>query len=152
MPVRGAGWPKLSRQSEQELMTMLRARFDAKTMVENPKVAASSGMVDDGTGVKEVRMAWPPQGPGVPGGDVRPGVRAGGGPRHLLLRRLLRRPVRLQVSRGGHLVTLLSDGRKDCYLIYYWLGAHSSQDEQVQCGLGPIAKKISSVTETSTTS
>ena len=29
-------------------------RFDAKTMVDNPKVSASTGMVDDGTGVKEV--------------------------------------------------------------------------------------------------
>ena len=33
------------------------------------------------------------------------------------------------------LIALLSDGRKDCYLIYYWLGAHSGQDEQVLCRL-----------------
>merc|ERR1719400_2789468 len=32
----------------------VQTRFDAKTMVDNPKVSASTGMVDDGTGVKEV--------------------------------------------------------------------------------------------------
>ena len=36
------------------LFTLSLQRFDAKTMVDNPKVSASTGMVDDGTGVKEV--------------------------------------------------------------------------------------------------
>ena len=40
-------------KTETRLFVFLK-RFDAKTMVDNPKVSASTGMVDDGTGVKEV--------------------------------------------------------------------------------------------------
>ena len=29
------------------------------------------------------------------------------------------------------MMVFCSDGKKDCYIIYYWLGSHSSQDEQV---------------------
>ena len=29
------------------------------------------------------------------------------------------------------MMVICSDGKKDCYIIYYWLGSHSSQDEQV---------------------
>ena len=31
----------------------------------------------------------------------------------------------------SQLLLFCSDGKKDCYIIYYWLGSNSSQDEQV---------------------
>ena len=29
------------------------------------------------------------------------------------------------------MILVCSDGKRDCYIIYYWLGSNSSQDEQV---------------------
>ena len=46
--------PGLRLLEQYFLFTFFLQRFDAKTMVDNPKVSASTGMVDDGTGVKEV--------------------------------------------------------------------------------------------------
>ena len=59
MPVQVAVWPKQFRPGlqfhlPQKMELYLLRRFDAQTMVDNPKVSASTGMVDDGTGVKEV--------------------------------------------------------------------------------------------------
>ena len=57
MLVQVVGWPRQCRPGSNidvaGCLTFLQ-RFDAKTMVDNPKVSASTGMVDDGTGVKEV--------------------------------------------------------------------------------------------------
>ena len=57
MLVQVVGWPRQCRPGSNidvgGFFTFLQ-RFDAKTMVDNPKVSASTGMVDDGTGVKEV--------------------------------------------------------------------------------------------------
>jgi len=94
----------------------VQTKFDAKTMVENPKVAASSGMVDDGTGVKEVFRVEMFDLVSVPEEDHG------------------------TFFSGDCYVVLYaySDGRKDCYLIYYWLGAHSGQDEQGAAALRTI--------------
>ena len=45
--------------NKQNMEFYLLWRFDAQTMVDNPKVSASTGMVDDGTGVKEVSTIKP---------------------------------------------------------------------------------------------
>ena len=87
----------------------VQTRFDAKTMVDNPKVSAITGMVDDGTGVKEVFRVEMFDLVEVP--EEQHGV----------------------FFAGDCYVILYaySDGKKDCYIIYYWLGSNSSQDEQV---------------------
>ena len=64
MPVQVAVWPRPYRPGSQFYLLQkaylyLLRRFDAKTMVDNPKVSASTGMVDDGTGVKEVSTIKP---------------------------------------------------------------------------------------------
>ena len=94
----------------------VQTRFDAKTMVDNPKVSASTGMVDDGTGVKEVFRVEMFDLVEVP--EEQHGV----------------------FFAGDCYVILYaySDGKKDCYIIYYWLGSNSSQDEQGAAALRTI--------------
>ena len=94
----------------------MQTRFDAKTMVDNPKVSASTGMVDDGTGVKEVFRVEMFDLVEVP--EEQHGV----------------------FFAGDCYVILYaySDGKKDCYIIYYWLGSNSSQDEQGAAALRTI--------------
>jgi len=94
----------------------VQTKFDAKTLHENPKVAANTGMVDDGSGVKEVFR--------VEMFDL------------------------ISVNEDQHgvffsgdcyvILYAYSDGSKDHYLIYYWMGANSSQDEQGAAALRTI--------------
>jgi len=94
----------------------VQTRFDAQTMVDNPKVSASTGMVDDGTGVKEVFRVEMFDLVEVP--EEQHGV----------------------FFAGDCYVILYaySDGKRDCYIIYYWLGSNSSQDEQGAAALRTI--------------
>merc|ERR1719244_349516 len=80
----------------------VQTKFDAKTLHENPKVAASTGMVDDGSGVIEVFR--------VEMFDLIP------------------------VEKDQHGIFFSGD----CFVIYYWLGANSSQDEQGAAALRTI--------------
>ena len=85
----------------------VQTKFDAKTMYENKTVAASTGMVDDGSGVKDIFR--------VEGGNL----------------------VKVPEDRhglffsGDAYVVLYAyhDGKADRYIIYYWLGNDCSQDE-----------------------
>jgi len=85
----------------------VQTKFDAKTMHENKAVAASTGMVDDGSGVKDVFR--------VEGGNL----------------------VKIPEDRhglffsGDAYVVLYAyhDGKADRYIIYYWLGNDCSKDE-----------------------
>ena len=94
----------------------VQTRFDAQTMHENPKVAATNGMVDDGTGVKEVFRVEMFDLVSVP--EEEHGV----------------------FFAGDCYVILYAyhDGKKDNYIIYYWIGARSSQDEQGAAALRTI--------------
>jgi len=85
----------------------VQTKFDAKTLHENPQVAANTGMVDDGSGVKEVFRVEMFDLVEVP--EEKHGI----------------------FFSGDCYVILYaySDGSKDHYIIYYWLGDHCSQDE-----------------------
>lgn len=94
----------------------VQTRFDAETMHDNPKVAANNGMVDDGTGIKEVFR--------VEMFDLIPVPEDQHG-----------------VFFSGDCYVILyaySDGKKDHYIIYYWLGAKSGQDEQGAAALRTV--------------
>jgi len=94
----------------------VQTKFDAKTLHENPKVAASTGMVDDGTGVKEVFR--------VQMFDLVPVPEEQHG---------------TFFSGDCYLVLYAySNGSKDNYIIYYWLGGDSSTDEQGTAALRTI--------------
>jgi len=94
----------------------VQTRFDAKTLHENPRVAASTGMVDDGTGVKEVFRVEMFDLATVP--EEQHGI----------------------FFSGDCYVILYaySDGSKDHYIIYYWLGSNCSQDEAGAAALRTI--------------
>ena len=85
----------------------VQTKFDAKTMHENKTVAANTGMVDDGSGVKEVYRVEMFDLVSIPE-DM-----------HGLF------------FSGDCYVVLYAynDGNKDRYIIYYWLGNDCSQDE-----------------------
>ena len=85
----------------------VQTKFDAKTLHENPKVAANTGMVDDGSGVKEVYRVEMFDLVSIPE-DM-----------HGLF------------FSGDCYVVLYAynDGKTDKYIIYYWLGNDCSQDE-----------------------
>merc|ERR1719369_295820 len=85
-------------------------------MTENPKVSANTGMVDDGSGAIEVFRVEMFDLVAVP--EDKHGI----------------------FFSGDCYVILYaySDGSKDNYIIYYWLGAHSSQDEQGAAALRTI--------------
>ena len=85
----------------------VQTKFDAKTMHENKAVAASTGMVDDGSGVKDVYR--------IEGGNL----------------------VKIPEDRhglffsGDAYVVLYAyhDGTANRYIIYCWQGNDCSQDE-----------------------
>jgi len=85
----------------------VQTKFDAKTLHDKPAVAASTGMVDDGSGVKEVFRVEMFDLVTVP--EEQHGI----------------------FFSGDCYVILYaySDGNKDHYIIYYWLGDNCSQDE-----------------------
>jgi len=85
----------------------VQTKFDAKTLHENPTVAATSNMVDDGTGVKEVFR--------VEMFDLVTISEDNHG-----------------IFFSGDCYVILyayNDGKTDRYIIYYWLGNDCSQDE-----------------------
>jgi hypothetical protein len=94
----------------------VQTKFDAKTLHENPKVAATNRMVDDGTGAKEVFRVEMFDLINVP--DEDHGI----------------------FFSGDCYVVLYAydDGSKDNYIIYYWIGENSSQDEQGAAALRTI--------------
>ena len=94
----------------------VQTKFDAKTLHENPKVAATNRMVDDGTGAKEVFRVEMFDLINLP--DEDHGI----------------------FFSGDCYVVLYAyhDGSKDNYIIYYWIGENSSQDEQGAAALRTI--------------
>ena len=94
----------------------VQTRFDAETLHENPRIAATNGMVDDGTGVKEVYRVEMFDLVAVP--EKNHGI----------------------FFSGDCYVILYAynDGKKDHYIIYYWMGSHSSQDEQGAAALRTV--------------
>ena len=94
----------------------VQTRFDAETLHDNPRIAATNGMVDDGTGVKEVFR--------VEMFDLIPVPEEAHG-----------------IFFSGDCYVILyayNDGKKDHYIIYYWIGAKSSQDEQGAAALRTV--------------
>ena len=100
----------------QGVARTVQTKFDAKTMHDNPKVAATNGMVDDGSGAKEVFRVEMFDLINVP--DEDHGI----------------------FFSGDCYVILYAyhDGNKDNYIIYYWIGENSSQDEQGAAALRTI--------------
>merc|ERR1711970_1225214 len=94
----------------------VQTKFDAQTLHQNPKIAATTGMVDDGTGVKEIFRVQMFDLVAVP--EEKHGVFFSGDCYIILYAYYV--------------------GNKECYIIYYWLGAHSSQDEQGTAALRTI--------------
>ena len=94
----------------------VQTRFDAQTLHDNPRIAATNGMVDDGTGVKEVFRVEMFDLISVP--EENHGT----------------------FFAGDCYVILYAyhDGKKDNYIIYYWIGARSSQDEQGAAALRTV--------------
>jgi hypothetical protein len=94
----------------------VQTRFDAQTLHDNPKVAANTGMVDDGSGIKEVFRVEMFDLISVP--EDQHGI----------------------FFSGDCYVILYaySDGKRDHYIIYYWLGAKSGQDEQGAAALRTV--------------
>jgi len=94
----------------------IQTKFDAKTMHENPHIAASNGMVDDGSGDKEVFR--------------------------VKMFDLINVPERAHgIFFSGDCYVILysyNDGKKNTYIIYYWIGANSSVDEQGAAALRTI--------------
>ena len=85
----------------------VQTKFDAATLHSNQAVAANTGMVDDGTGVKEVFRVEMFDLVSIPEEDHG-------------------------IFYSGDCYVILyayHDGRTDRYIIYYWLGGNSSQDE-----------------------
>ena len=85
----------------------VQTKFDAQTLHSNQAVAANTGMVDDGTGVKEVFRVEMFDLVSIPEEDHG-------------------------IFYSGDCYVILyayNDGRTDRYIIYYWLGGNSSQDE-----------------------
>ena len=102
--------------SKGTISRTVQTRFDAQTMHDNPKVAANTGMVDDGTGVKEVfRVEMFDL---IPVPEDQHGI----------------------FFSGDCYVILYAyhDGKRDLYIIYYWLGARSGQDEQGAAALRTV--------------
>jgi len=95
---------------------VVQTKFDAATLHERPQVAAESRMVDDGKGAKEIFR--------VDNFDL------------------------LQVQEDDYgkfysgdcyvILYAYNNGSRDQYIIYYWLGAHSSQDEQGTAALKAV--------------
>jgi len=85
----------------------VQTKFDAKTLHEQPKIAASTGMVDDGSGVIEIFRVE--------------------------MFDLVKVPEDQQgIFFSGDCYVILyaySDGGRDRYIIYFWLGDNCSQDE-----------------------
>jgi len=96
----------------------VQTRFDAKTLHANPKVAATTGMVDDGAGVKEVFRVEMFDLVSLP--DDEHGTFFSGDCYVILY----------AYSEEG--------SSKDHYIIYYWLGANCSQDEAGAAALRTI--------------
>ena len=94
----------------------IQTKFDAETLHENPHVAATNGMVDDGTGVKEVFRVEMFDLITIP--EEEHGI----------------------FFAGDCYVILYAynDGKKDHYIIYYWIGAKSGQDEQGAAALRTV--------------
>ena len=94
----------------------VQTKFDAATLHENPQVAATNGMVDDGAGVKEVFRVE--------------------------MFDLIKLPEEEHgIFFDGDCYVILyayNDGKKDHYIIYYWIGAKSSQDEQGAAALRTV--------------
>ena len=85
--------------SRKVSQTTIQTKFDAKILHENPGMAAESGMVDDGQSAKEVYRVDNFDLVQVPEEDYG------------------------KFYSGDCYVILYAynDGRRDCYLIYYWL-------------------------------
>lgn len=106
----------LSFNGHRRTSVSVQTKFDASELHSNPRIAAESGMVDDGKGAKEIFR--------VDSFDL------------------------VQVDEqdygkfysGDCYVILYAyhDGHRDCYIIYYWMGAHSSQDEQGTAALKAV--------------
>lgn len=105
-----------SNSGKGNIARTVQTRFDAQTLHDNPKVAANTGMVDDGTGVKEVfRVEMFDL---IPVPEDQHGI----------------------FFSGDCYVILYAyhDGKRDLYIIYYWLGTHSGQDEQGAAALRTV--------------
>ena len=85
--------------SRKVSQTTIQTKFDAKILHDNPGMAAESGMVDDGQSAKEVYRVDNFDLVQVPEEDYG------------------------KFYSGDCYVVLYAynDGRRDCYLIYYWL-------------------------------
>jgi len=94
----------------------IQTKFDAQTLHEHSSVAAETGMVDDGSGVKEVFR--------VEGFDLVP---------------ISEEQHGIFFSGDCYVVLYMYKvGEKDNYIIYYWLGNHSKSDEQGTAALRTI--------------
>jgi hypothetical protein len=116
MPALGRKTSALHLGNNNKVAPTVQTRFDAQTLHENPKVAATTGMVDDGTGVKEVfRVEMFDL---IPVPEQQHGI----------------------FFSGDCYVILYAyhDGKRDLYIIYYWLGARSAQDEQGAAALRTV--------------
>lgn len=99
-----------------KIATTVNNKFDASTLHEKPKLAAESQLVDDGTGELTVYRVEKFQLVPVP--DKLQGVFFSGD---------------CYVVKYTYLT-----GGTEKYLIYYWLGQHSSQDEQGTAALKTV--------------
>jgi len=129
--------PKLPGQtkvhSNNKIARTVQTKFDASTMHDNPEVARETGMVDDGTGTKKI---W-----------------------RVERKNNTYEMVELEKKYFGQLYggdsyvilyTYLVNGKEN-YILYYWLGRKSTQDErgvaakktvEVDDSLGGAAKQV----------
>lgn len=119
--------------SQNKIARTVQTKFDASTMHDNPEVARDTGMVDDGSGTRKM---WRVERKDNTYEMVE-----------------LEKKYHGQLYGGDSYVilyTYLVNG-KEHYIIYYWLGRKSTQDErgvaakktvEVDDGLGGAAKQV----------